>query len=151
MDEHATMALMIGVSLFVIVLTLSLLVTYFNTSKKIADQVNLRVDVATNYDTIVNNLETYEQKLSGVEVRSLVRKYAGDKNVTINIISISSITNSLYRNINNVWYDEEIGMIKETMLHVINPSWENRVYKTVEDSHITLDIELDIKIELIED
>lgn len=164
MEDNVTRVLIIAVSLFVTMLTISLVFMYYNTAKELATNVNTRTDIAETYDEIVTNIEKTSQYLTGVEIRQLIRKYAGDANVEINIYSISNmeiesaltgaeardyyvedmLEKGLYNNINNTWIDTKTGMIKEKYLSVIDPGWEkNWVTKEINGSKIELKLSLD--------
>lgn len=156
MEDFSIKAIVIGVSLFVTMMTLSAILIYFNTARSIADEVNKRTDIASSYDYIMND-DTYEDKLSGVEVRSLINKYAGSEKVIINILSISGQDPSNYKerdinddkikyiNINNNTSWVANNMIKDAMLDLINPVWNCNVNKVENLGQITLNIDLDVK------
>lgn len=157
MEENVTRALVIGVSVFVITLTISLLMIYFNIAKDMATAANSRIDIADTYDAIVTNKEKTSAYLTGVEIRELIRKYAGNKSVRIDIKSIKGCLHrsavmgaiakkeyieewlstdkcdDMYTNINNrcglnyKWIDKNTGMINETYLSVIDPGWEKNL------------------------
>ena len=144
MEEAPVRAMVIGVSLFITMITFSALFIYYNTAVQVADVVNKRTDIASEFDYIVNS-DNFETTLSGVEVRSLIRKYAKSERVTINIVKIGKdATNNKYDNVNNTWVDKDTGILKETKLDLINPSWTNSVEKVEKGNLIILNISLNV-------
>lgn len=144
MNDYTMKAILYAVSLFVTMVTLTLLITYYNTSKLISDAANNRTDIAGMMEEIVSGQEVFNEELSGTEIRSLIRKYAGDEKVEINIISISGLGVVDYDNVNNLWFDENDRMIKESMLSIVNPVWNNKVEKTTSGEKVILTVELDV-------
>lgn len=129
MENQAIRAIFIGVSLFVIMITLSLVLTYLNTAKSLADSVSDRVDIAEttkDYSYYVDIIESEREeeyneyiKLNGVEIRSLLRKFAGDEKMHIKI----KVKEKTYSDVNTTlpWYDTTTGLLNEAMLSHFNP------------------------------
>ena len=137
MEEAPVRAIVIGVSLFITMITFSAILIYYNTALQVSNTVNKRTDIASEFDYIVNS-DNFETTLSGVEVRSLIRKYAKSERVTINIVKIGKDAT------NNNWVDKDTGILKETKLDLINPSWTNSVEKVEKNNRITLNISLNV-------
>lgn len=144
-NDYTIKVIFISVSLFVTMLVLTLVLNYYNVAKEISKQADLRVDIADSFDFIMKNQDTIEDIVSGAELQSLIRKYANDPYVTMNIIAISDDVEAegLEDNINHTWYDSSKGIIKDTMLSKINPSWRNKIEKVVNGKYITLNLLLD--------
>ena len=146
MEDLPVKAIVIGVSLFVTMLVLSTIIIYFNTARQIADNVSNRVDIADTFDYIMNS-EEFSDVLTGVEVRSLIIKYAGNEKVEINILSIGGSATAEYSNINNSWLiDTTMNsvQISEEKLDIINPVWKNRVEKVSTTNKTILNISLNV-------
>ena len=143
MEDYAVRAVIIGVSLFVTMITLSAVLMYFNTARSIADEVNKRTDIAQTFDEIVNG-DKFEMDLTGVQIRSLINKYAGSEDVEINILTISGETVEDYMNINHSWLDQNTNLISEAKMSIIDPAWTNHVDKVHNFGKITLNIRLDV-------
>lgn len=145
MEDLPVKAIVIGVSLFVTMTVLSAILMYFNTAREIADHASNRTDIAYSYDNIVNE-ERFEDYLTGVDVRSLITKYMGSTDVTINIIEISGEEVN-HRNVNNTWLKKEAysNIIRESKLDLINPVWNCKVDKVKNKDKITLNIRLDVE------
>ena len=138
MEDFSIKAIVIGVSLFVTMLTLSAILIYFNTARSIADEVNKRTDIANSYDYIMNSDE-FSDELSGVEVRSLINKYIASDRVIINVI----IDGIEYYNVNNDWLkklNDNASIISEEKLNLINPVQNYNVNKVENQGRITLTI-----------
>ena len=147
MEDFSIRAIVIGVSLFVTMLTLSAIIIYFNTARGIADEVNKRTDIASSYDYIMNS-DDFTDTLTGVEVCSLINRYAGNKDVIINIVKIGNDEVEDYMNINNTWLktlNERSKIIREDKLNLINPVWDCRVDKVENQGKITLNISLNVE------
>ena len=150
MEDFSIRAIVIGVSLFVTMLTLTAILLYFNTAREAVDIVNKREDIASSYDRIMNN-ETYEDNLSGVDVRTLINKYAESESVEINIVKIGDKEVSEYQNINNNWLitinnegDLPRKIISEEKIDLIDPAWTNHVDKVENGSKIILNLSLNV-------
>ena len=144
MEDYSIRAIVIGVSLFVTMLTLTAILMYFNTARSVADDVNKRTDIANSYDYIMNE-GAFEDELSGVEVRSLIHKYAGNSSVNINVSITTDGKKVDYKNVNNTWLktiNENAKLINEKNMDVINPSDTYTVNKVEKQSKITIDINL---------
>ena len=119
MEDISVKAIIIGVSLFITIVTLSVIVLYFNTARQAADAVNQRMDIARVYDEVINR-EKFEGELFGVDVRSLINHYASDRKVIIQY-DIDGNGVADLTNINKDWLNAETGVISESMLNSINP------------------------------
>lgn len=146
MEDLPVKAIVIGVSLFVTMMVLSTIIIYFNTARGIADTVSNRADIADNFDYIMNS-DDFSDVLTGVEVRSLINKYAANKSVEINILSIGGLTTEEYKNVNNSWLVSvkwNSVQISEEKLDIINPVWKNRVEKVNTSNKTVLNISLNV-------
>lgn len=146
MEDLPVKAIVIGVSLFVTMLVLSTIIIYFNTARGIADTVSNRTDIADTFDYIMNS-DDFSDVLTGVEIRSLINKYAANGNVEINILSISGLATDEYKNINNTWLVNvkwNSVQISEEKLDIINPVWKNRVEKVNISNKTILNISLNV-------
>ena len=148
MEDNAIRAIVIGVSLFVTMLTLTAIIIYFNTARSAADIVSKRQDIASSFDSIMYS-DNFETTLTGVQVRSLINKYVLDDLVKINIIDRDG--RILYEDVNHSWaivindeMNQNNAIISEEKLSIINPSWKNTVEKVENSSQITLNINLNV-------
>ncbi len=148
-QEYSTKAIFIALSLFVIMLVITLIINYYTAAKEIAKQAQLKMDIPETFDAIVKNHDQVEDKISGAELQSLVRKYAYDDKVTINVVSISNDDRPENQKaaIDVAWFDEALGIVDEKELSTINPSWVILVEKVITDDHTTLNVHLDYTID----
>ena len=153
MEDYSVRAIVIGVSLFITMMTVTATVLYFNTARELADQVNKRTDIATSFDSIMNS-ENFEQNLTGVQVRSLINKYVGNDSVKINIIEISGVETNSYKNINNEYIENDGWLVKindkssiisEEKLNLIEPTWTCTVNKVENSGIVKLNIKLNVE------
>ncbi|MBR6613815.1 MAG: hypothetical protein IKK84_03515 [Clostridia bacterium] len=148
-QEYSTKAIFIALSLFVVMLVITLIINYYTAAKEISKQAQLKMDIPETFDAIMKNHDQVEDKISGAELQSLIRKYAYDDKVTINIVSISnndSPENQKAR-IDEAWFDDDIGIIDEKELSTINPSWVVLVEKVINGEYTTLNVHLDYTID----
>ena len=144
-EDYSIKAVFISVSLFISMIVLTLVLNYYNVAKDIAKEANKRIDIPDTFDKIMKNTDVMEDKLTGAEVQSLIRQYANEPNVSINIIAISDDPEAegIENRINHTWFDAAKGIIRETELSNINPSWTNKVVKKVDGDNTTLELLLD--------
>ena len=146
-EDFGVKATFIGLSVFVIMIVLSLIINYYNVAKGIAKQAQLKMDIPESFDIIIKKQNQIEDKISGAELQSLIRKYAADPDVTINIVSVSNDDSAEKKqwaiNRSSKWYDSALGIVKETQLSTINPSWVVFVEKEENNNKITLNVHLD--------
>lgn len=83
MDENASRAVFLGVSVFVAVITITLIVTFYRTAKDSAAVAN-RYDITSTGNTYLNSV-LYKEKITGSELRYLMNYYANDETVSISI------------------------------------------------------------------
>lgn len=147
MNDYSMRIVFFAVSLFAIMTTVTLLMTYFNTSKLIAEAANDRIDIAVMIEDMNELPVETEIDVSGSDVRSLIRKYAGDETVEINIISIGG-DGSTYDNVNNEWLywneEKQVGLILESMLSIVNPVWNNKLEKINGEEKTIIELRLNI-------
>lgn len=148
-EEYTTKAIFIALSLFVVMLVITLIINYYTAAKEISKQAQLKMDIPETFDSIVKNHDQVEDKISGAELQSLVRKYAYDDKVTINIVSIGNDNSAENQKaaIDVAWFDRDLGIIDEKKLSTINPSWVVLVKKVIIGKYTTLNVHLDYTID----
>jgi len=144
MEDNSIRAILIGVAVFIAAITISVIVFYFSTAKKVADNVSSRVDIAESFD-ITTNSNIDEDNLTGVDIRSLIKKYAGSDEVTINILTIKGEIHKI-DNVNNLWkIDENTNIISEEKLDIIDPTMKCSVDKEEKDGKIIIKVHLNVQ------
>jgi len=81
MDENASRAVFLGVSVFVAIITISLIVTFYRTAKDSAAVAN-RHDITTIGNSRVNEILS-KDKITGLELRYLLNYYSGNDEIKI--------------------------------------------------------------------
>lgn len=76
MDENATKALYIAVTIFIVMITIGFVVAYFNSARKAGNLAILGSAVAENYEKLLNS-DLDKTEMTGVEVVNMLRKYGG--------------------------------------------------------------------------
>lgn len=83
MDENASRAVFLGVSVFVAIITITLIVSFYRTAKDSAAVAN-RYDISTTGNAYLSNILD-KDKITGSELRYLMNYYAEDETVSISI------------------------------------------------------------------
>ena len=83
MDENASRAVFLGVSVFVAIITITLIVTFYRTAKDSAAVAN-RYDITNTGNSYLNSV-LLKEKITGSELRYLMNYYANDETVDISI------------------------------------------------------------------
>ena len=83
MDENASRAVFLGVSVLVAIITITLIVTFYRTAKDSAAVAN-RYDITNSDNKYVNEILSKGQ-ITGLELRYLLNYYANDDSMIIAI------------------------------------------------------------------
>lgn len=83
MDENASRAVFIGVSVLVAIITITVVLNFYRTAKNSASVAN-RYDITTTDNAYLNRV-LEKEKITGAELRYLLNYYYENKNVNINI------------------------------------------------------------------
>ena len=81
MDENASRAVFIGVSVFVAIITITLIVNFYRTAKDSAAVAN-RYDLTETGSSKVNEILS-KDKITGLELRYLLNYYYNDTDILI--------------------------------------------------------------------
>ncbi len=81
MDENASRAVFIGVSVFVAIITITLIVTLYSTARDSAAVAN-RYDITSSGNNRVNDILA-KDKITGLELRYLLNYYYNDTDMQI--------------------------------------------------------------------
>lgn len=130
-EENAIRAIIIGVSLFVFVMILSVIVFYYNTAIRTTDILKYQADYGTVYERNLQTLKDEDIKISGAEVKNIIRKIVEDYN-DINI----TINSVVY---NDGQLKDGAGNILEAIIYVIQL---DKLYKIIEYNNRDLIIEI---------
>lgn len=107
MQDPALRAVIIGVSIFISIVTITALMLYYNTAKELSDTFMQRTDISSNFkpQDIFNMEEGTEYVLSAIGARNLVRKLLGEDKITVlydNSGTIIDITHDKIDSIGNI-------------------------------------------------
>ena len=83
MDENASRAVFLGVSVFVAIITLSVILTFYRTAKDTASVAN-RHDITNTGNQRIDEILNSKQ-ISGIDLRYLINYYSNDDTVEINV------------------------------------------------------------------
>jgi len=92
-DENASRAVFLGVSVFVAIITITLIVNFYRVAKDSAAVAN-RFDISSEYNRQVNEILEKEY-ITGVEVRYLTNYFVGNEEYKVKVIT-PDINNNLY-------------------------------------------------------
>lgn len=83
MDENASRAVFLGVSVFVAIITITLIVGFYRTAKDSAAVAN-RYDISVTGNAYLSSV-LEKEKITGSELRYLMNYYVNDETVSISI------------------------------------------------------------------
>lgn len=105
MGDNAIRAIIIGVAVFLVIITITSIVLYYNTAVEQARALNERQDYGTVYDKTVQQLKDDGTVLTGMELRNIVRELAGEYKKVF--VGTDTIVKDIYGNIP----DNQLSMI----------------------------------------
>ena len=82
MDENATKALYIAISIFIVVITLGFIIAYYNTARKAGNVALLGSATVSNYEKLINS-DLEETDITGLDLIEMLKKYSGKENILI--------------------------------------------------------------------
>lgn len=109
MDENASRAAFLGVSVFVAVITLTLILNFYRTAKDTASVAN-RYDVTLSDDARTNEILS-KKEITGIELRYILNDFADKKEFKIKVYqpetdNLSDVSNiELSINMEKYWLD----------------------------------------------
>ncbi len=127
MDENASRAVFIGVSVLVAIITITLVLSFYRTAKDSASVAN-RYDISATGTSYLNSI-LEKEKVTGVELRYLLNYYYGESQVKIHIYQpdfnegINSDNIELVVNSNDYWSEENQQKLDEN----IRPNYNYRL------------------------
>lgn len=120
MDESISVrAITIGVSVFIAIITMTVVLNYYNTAKQTVRGIGEGTNISENYnrqiESILSKASTTNYYLNGTDVKNLLNYYYNNTNVTINILKLLVIDDS-----GNVNYENMIGTKKQMYENINN-------------------------------
>ncbi len=119
MDEGISIrAITIGVSIFIAIITMTVVLSYYNAAKETVRGIGQGTDISVNYDREIESIlvkASSNYYLNGTDVKNLLNYYYANVNVDINILrllvvddngvvgyeNMSGNKKQMYENINN--------------------------------------------------
>lgn len=89
MEDSAMKAIVISVSVFVAIITISAVIIYYNTAKDIVNVTGTGVDLAVAQQQDIENIllkANDNTKVSGTEVMNIIKYFYNNKKYTVSII-----------------------------------------------------------------
>ena len=89
MEDSAIKAIVISVSVFVAIITISAVIIYYNTAKDIVNVTGSGVDLAVAQQQDIENIllkANNNAKVSGTEVMNIIKYFYNNKKYTVSII-----------------------------------------------------------------
>lgn len=89
MEDSAMKAIVISVSVFVAIITISAVIIYYNTAKDIVNVTGSGVDLAVAQQQDIENIllkANNNTKVSGTEVMNIIKYFYNNKKYTVSII-----------------------------------------------------------------
>ncbi len=89
MEDSAMKAIVISVSVFVAIITISAVIIYYNTAKDIVNVTGSGVDLAVAQQQDIENIllkANNNAKVSGTEVMNIIKYFYNNKKYTVSII-----------------------------------------------------------------
>lgn len=85
MEDNTIKAILIGVSTFIAIITISAVMMYYNTAKKVVQDIGTGVDLSGNYSEYIRNLliKPNGSEISGNDVKNILNYYYNDENVKV--------------------------------------------------------------------
>lgn len=114
MDENASRAVFLGVSVFVAIITITLIVTFYRTAKDSAAVAN-RYDITNTGNQRADEILS-KKKITGLELRYLLNYYYNDSSIQIFVYQpAEKAENNVKINIDteNYWSDSTQQMLDE--------------------------------------
>lgn len=140
MEDISVRAITIGVSVFLVIITLSVTFLYLSTARSVATEINQnRQNIAISYDKILE-FDVAKDTITGNDFINFIRDNMNNKNIRINIVKINE-ENVTYENINLTWKNN-LGNLSEKQISIIKPSYTVSLVKEIKKSVTIVNAEL---------
>lgn len=101
MSDVVTRAIMIGASVFIAIITISAVMTYYNVAQNAARSVGTGVDIAgLKNQNITDSL--LKQTVTGTEVKNIINYFYQNKNVHVNVYTAKKFDGSVIDDSTNI-------------------------------------------------
>lgn len=134
MDESSAMkAIMIGAGVFISIITITAVLTYYNSAKSLVENVGTGTDISSNYSSYIKDLvvKPNGSEISGADAKNILNYFFDNPrtNVTVTLYtdfankkkkSAMPIFNKSNLNKNMVDYQEALLGIKDNYNYILN-------------------------------
>ena len=90
-ESNAIRAITIGVSTFIAIITISAVLTYYNTAKATVESIGTGADISTNYSSYILDLLLYNTTTDGIGVKNILNYFYLNDRVSVNIIKMTNM------------------------------------------------------------
>lgn len=131
-EDNTIKALILGVSVFLIIITLSAVILYYNTAVGGARTISdTRMDIGKLYDKKIEDLDN--TTVDGIDMRNILRsKYENYVTVELEIIDIGGVSTTI------TLEGDEAGNVKDSQINMINV--EKNYILNISESNTTLSV-----------
>lgn len=131
-EDNTIKALILGVSVFLIIITLSAVILYYNTAVGGARTISdTRMDIGKLYDKKIEDLDN--TTVDGIDMRNILRsKYENYVTVELEIIDIGGASTTI------TLEGDEAGNVKDSQINMINV--EKNYILNISESNTTLSV-----------
>lgn len=142
MGEVPVRAIAIGVSVFLVIITLTVIIMYVSTARQVAVDLNdTRYNIAVNYNKILST-SINDDIISGTDFMNFIKENIGNKTIILNIPELGE-ENVLN---NSMWLDS-IGNIKSSKLELIKNTSTVTLIKNTKGSVVEITATMADRIE----
>ncbi len=92
MEDVTTRAITIGVGVLISIVTITAVLTYYNTAKDAVREIGSGVDIAGLYDKSIEDI-LLKKEVTGTDVKNILDYFAGRDDVIINVNKIKLFKN----------------------------------------------------------
>ena len=98
MEDVSVRAITIGVGIFMAIITMTAVLTYYNTAKETVRDIGSGTDIAGLYEKSVEDI-LLKTKVSGTDVKNILNYFSGKTDVKINVNNLHLYENNFTGNI----------------------------------------------------
>lgn len=141
MDEGISVrAITIGVSIFIAIITMTVVLNYYNTARESVRNIGQGTNISENYNRQIETIlakSSSNYYLNGTDVKNLLNYYYNNVNVTLNVLRLLIVDDD-----GNVAYENMIGTKKQMYENINNneEKYNNLLKKIFSNQKFRLEI-----------
>lgn len=93
MEDVSVKAITIGVGIFMAIMTMTAVLTYYNTAKDAVREIGSGTDIAGLYEKSIEDI-LLKKKVSGTDIKNILNYFAGRKDVKIYVAHLHLYNNA---------------------------------------------------------